>query len=255
MKNEKVSDINEAISVNEFSLRKTNKTTVRVDQDHLAKNKIFLRGYDEESLVAISAYKSLRTHMLRQMTLHKANTLLITGTTKGVGKSVTAANLAINIARHQEKHVLLIDLDLRSPSLANLFGLTPKSGIDQVMTKGFNFQKSIVYPNIKNLSILPCVYGHENSTEILLSRQMQSLLEPLRRLSDNNIVIFDSPPLLGCDDVPALVSMMDLSLVVVGEGDTTRKELKHGLTTLGDVPIAGIVLNKSSQKFFKRYYY
>ena len=255
MTNQKVSDIMKSRNATEFSWSNNNKKTIEIDPGTLERNRVYLRGSGEESLVAISAYKSLRTHILRQMKIHSVNSLLVTGTTKGVGKSVTAANLAINIARHQEKQVLLVDLDLRSPSLASLFGLKPKWGVDQVMSRAFSFQRSIVYPNIRNLSILPCVRGHENSTEILLSRQMQSLLGPLRHLGGDNIVIFDSPPLLGCDDVPALTSMIDLSLVVVGEGETSRRELKHGLNSLGNSAIAGIVLNKSSQKFFKRYYY
>lgn len=236
----------------------TRSLDAKIDINHLRRNRIFVQGKDEESKIAISAFKSLRTHMLREMATRPQNSLTVTGTTQGVGKSVIAANLAINIARHKEKHVLLVDLDLRAPSVASLFGLRPTFGVDSPETyegPNPNLQQSIVYPDIERLSILPCVRAHENSTELLLSKEMRSLLKHLQQPNDDYVVIFDAPPVLGCDDIAALTSVTDLYLVVVGEGQTSRRELRTAMTVLGDTPIAGVVLNKTIQPFFKRYYY
>ncbi|MFK7886532.1 MAG: CpsD/CapB family tyrosine-protein kinase [Gammaproteobacteria bacterium] len=229
--------------------------TFDVDDDHLRRNHVFIEGTDEESKIAISAYKSLRTHMLREMEQRNVRSMVVTGTTAGVGKSVTAANLAINIARHQQKHVLLVDLDLRSPTVAKLFGFQPTTGIDSVVEPRFVFPKAIVYPDIQHLSILPCVRGHQDSAEILLSKQMSALLQILHNYKDTHIVIFDSPPILGCDDIAAIAPIIDMCLVVVSEGESSRRELKTAMRILGDAPVAGVLLNKSSQNFFKRYYY
>lgn len=239
-----------------YELRAAPDPTNRIDCDHLRRNRIFVHGTDEESKIAISAFKSLRTHMLREMAARPTSSLTITGPTQGVGKSVVAANLAINIARHKEKHVLLVDLDLRAPSVASLFGLSPKLGIDTPVTsQSGNLEDSIIYPDIDRLSILPCVRAHENSTELLLSKEMQILLKLLQQPKEDFVVIFDAPPILGCDDVAALTSITDLFLVVIGEGETSRRELKTAMTVLADTPVAGIVLNKTTQSFFKRYYY
>jgi len=228
----------------------------RIDVDHLRRQKVYVRGTDEESKIAISAFKSLRTHMLREMANRPTNSLTVTGTTQGVGKSVIASNLAINIARHKDKHVLLVDLDLRAPSVATIFGLNPKHGIDTSATVDADtLRQAIIYPDIDRLSILPCVRAHENSTELLLSRQMRSLLGLLQEPKDDYVVIFDAPPILGCDDIAALTSVTDLYLVVIGEGETSRREFKTAMSILGDTSIAGIVLNKTTQRFFKRYYY
>ncbi len=229
--------------------------TIDIDDAHLRRNNIFVEATDEQSRIAISAYKSLRTHMLREMEQRNVRSLVVTGTTAGVGKSVTAANLAINIARHQQKHVLLVDLDLRSPTIANIFGFAPSTGIDSVVEPRFVFPKAIVYPDIQHLSILPCVKGHQDSAEILLSKQMGALLQILHNYKDSHVVIFDSPPILGCDDIAAIAPIMDMCLVVVSEGESSRRELKHAMRVLGDVPVAGVLVNKSSQNFFKRYYY
>ena len=226
-----------------------------VDHDHLRKNRIFVNATDKESRIALSSYKSLRTHMLREMEKRSVRSLVVTGPTVGVGKSVTAANLAINIARHQKKRVLLVDLDLRSPSIAGLFGIEPRIGIDSVVDKRVSFPQAIIYPDILHLSILPCVKRHEDSAEILLSDRMQALLQVLRNYKDDHIVVFDSPPILGCDDVAAIASIIDLCLVTVSEAETSRRELKHAMQILGDIPVAAVLLNKSSQDFFKRYYY
>ncbi len=231
------------------------KYSFDVDMAHLRSNHIYINGTDEESKVAISSYKSLRTHMLREMERLSVRSLLVTGTTAGVGKSVTAANLAINIARHQEKRVLLVDLDLRSPTVAELFGFQPSIGIDSIVENRPVFPHAIVYPDIQHLSILPCVRGHHDSAEILLSKQMRALMQVLRNYQDDYVVIFDSPPILGCDDVAAIAPYIDLSLVVVGEGETSRRELKQAMSILGDIPVAAVLLNKCSKNFFRRYYY
>lgn len=231
------------------------KYSFDVDAAHLRSNHIYVEGTDEESKIAISSYKSLRTHMLREMDRLSVRSLLVTGTTAGVGKSVTAANLAINIARHQEKRVLLVDLDLRSPTVAQLFGFEPAIGIDSIVENRPVFPHAIVYPDIQHLSILPCVRGHLDSAEILLSKQMRALMQVLRNYQDDYVVIFDSPPILGCDDVAAIAPYIDLSLVVVGEGETSRRELKHAMSILGDIPVAAVLLNKCSKDFFRRYYY
>lgn len=226
-----------------------------VDTKHLLRHNIFVNATDEQSKIAISAYKSLRTHMLREMEAHSAQSLVVTGTTAGVGKSVTAANLAINIARHREKRVLLVDLDLRAPTIAKMFGFKPHVGIDQIDASGRVFPAAVVYPDIQNLSILPCVTGHQDSAELLMSSRMRSLLQVLRNYRDDTVVIFDAPPILGCDDVAAIMPIMDLCLVVVSEAETSRGELTEAMNILGDVPVASVLLNKASSKFFGNYYY
>jgi Mrp family chromosome partitioning ATPase len=84
---------------------------------------------------------------------------------------------------------------------------------------------------------------------------MRSLLERLQEPKEDYVVIFDAPPILGCDDIAALTSVTDLYLLVIGEGETSRRELKTAMSILVDTPVAGVVLNKTTQRFFKRYYY
>lgn len=231
------------------------KPRLQADIEYLRRRRIYVSPDDEEAKIAISAFKSLRTHMLKAMQSKGVSSLAITGTTKVVGKSTVAANLAVNFARHQRKHVLLVDLDLRVPSVASMFGLSPRIGIDSVMDEHFRLEDALVHTDIQGLSILPCVRGHENSTEILLSDEMRRLFAVLCKPRPDHVVIFDGPPVLGCDDIPALAAVLDLFLVVVAEGQTTRRELTDVMRLIGDAQVAAVVLNGSSQKRFKRYYY
>jgi Mrp family chromosome partitioning ATPase len=231
------------------------RSRAQADIEYLRRRRIYVSPDDEEAKIAISAFKSLRTHMLKAMQAKGVSSLAITGTTKLVGKSTVAANLAVNFARHQRKHVLLVDLDLRVPSVASMFGLSPRIGIDSVMDEQFRLEDALVHTDIPGLSILPCVRGHENSTEILLSEEMRRLFAVLCKPRPDHVVIFDGPPVLGCDDIPALAAVLDLFLVVVAEGRTTRREIKDVMRLIGDANVAAVVLNGSRQKRFRRYYY
>lgn len=147
-----------------------------VDPALLRENRVYVEATDETSKIAISAYKSLRTHILRELRARNVNSLVVTGTTAGVGKSVTAANLAVNIARHKDHKVLLVDLDLRAPTVAQLFGFKPALGIDHIETASPIFPAAVVHPNIQNLALLPCTRGQQDSTEMLLAPKMRALL-------------------------------------------------------------------------------
>jgi Mrp family chromosome partitioning ATPase len=84
---------------------------------------------------------------------------------------------------------------------------------------------------------------------------MRQLLTMLRQYDENLVVIFDMPPILGCDDVAAVSEMMDGALLVVSEGETTRDELKRVGEALGDTPLLATVMNRSTEADFERYYY
>lgn len=228
---------------------------VEIDRAYLRRRHIFVAPDDDGSKIAISAFKSLRTHMLKALRAKGVCHLAVTGTTKDVGKSTVAANLAVNFARHKGTHVTLVDLDLRAPSIAALFGLAPRRGIDDVTRDGFRLQDALLHTDIPGLSILPCLRSHDNSTEILLSDEMRALLTVLLESRPDRVVVFDAPPVLGCDDVVALASLLDSFLLVVGEHETTRRELRDVMNVLADADILAVVLNKSRQTAFKRYYY
>ncbi len=229
--------------------------SVQVSGRKLRAKRIYVDSNDRKCMVAISAFKHLRTHVLIALADLSTQSLMVTGTTKGVGKSVTAINLAISIARHTNRTAMLVDLDLRAPSLHRYFGFESEGSIVDVARGVCAVKDILVSPGIPRLSILPGKGPHIDSSELLSWSPLQSVIREIKYRYPERVVIFDLPPVLGCDDVAAVSSVMDACLVVIEEGRTNRFELREGLKRIGKVPVLGMILNKSKSTEFSRYYY
>jgi capsular exopolysaccharide synthesis family protein len=180
---------------------------------------------------------------------------MITSPTKGAGKTTTAINLAINIARQGSKTALLVDLDLRAPSIHQYFDYHPENGIVDVAQGHVALERTLITPGVDRLSILMGKERYEDSSELLTSNAMRNLIDEVRSRYDERIVIFDMPPILGCDDVAAIAPLMDACLVIIEEEKSQYSELQEALERIEDVAIVGYVLNKSKEVKLHRYYY
>lgn len=226
-----------------------------VDTDKLLDHHIFVRGVNKEAKIAISAYKNLRTRVMLKMSDLGVNSLMVVGAAQNVGKTLTSINLAVAMARQEEKRVILVDMDLRSPSLHHLFGFESKGNIVDVAEGKKKLSDILVDPGIPGLKILPGNIRHEDSAEAIVAPRMRELITQLKNLNDT-IVVFDTPPVLGCDDVPFVAPYMDACLFVVREGVTSRKELEQSLEMLDNrINILGVTINRSSEGNFSSYYY
>ena len=228
---------------------------IDVDKARLRERRIFIDPDDKDTAIAISAYRNLRTHVLKTMSELSARSLMITGTTKGVGKTLTAINLAISIARHARRTALLVDLDLRDPSVHRYFDFEPDGDIVDVAEGRKTLLQTLVAPGVDRLSILPGKGSYENSSELLSWSPMQDIISEITSRYEERVVIFDAPPILGCDDVAAVTPMIDGCLLVVEEGSTNRSEFRESLKRLGGISMVGVVLNKSKKTKLARYYY
>lgn len=228
---------------------------IDVDKARLRERRIYIDPDDKDTAIAISAYRNLRTHVLKTMSELSARSLMVTGTTKGVGKTLTAINLAISIARHARRTALLVDLDLRDPSVHRYFDFEPDGDIVDVAEGRKTLLQTLVAPGVDRLSILPGKGSYENSSELLSWSPMQDIISEITSRYEERVVIFDAPPILGCDDVAAATPMIDGCLLVVEEGSTNRSELRESLKRLGGISMVGVVLNKSKKAKLARYYY
>ena len=180
---------------------------------------------------------------------------MVTGPTKGVGKSITAINLAIRIARHGQMTALLVDLDLRDPSVHTYFGFNPEKNIADILQGNAAIEETLVSPGIERLTVLPGKDRHENSSEMLGSQPMQKIINEVVNRYSERIVIFDMPPILGCDDVAVLSSSIKNCLFVTKQGQTTRGEVQEAISRLSGSKLVGTVMNNSKGSDFNRYYY
>ena len=197
---------------------------------------------------ATTAYKILRTQVEQRMAAKGWNTLAITSASAGAGKTTTAVNLAMAIAREVHRTVLLADLDLRHPSVHRFFGLEPHHGIIDFLLDDVPISEILIHPGIDHLVILPGGRVVQNSSEILASPRMMDLVDDLKQRYASRIVIFDLPPLLSTADTLAFAPYVDCVLLVVEDGRTTKEELLAATELLANANLLGTVLNRSHEQ-------
>jgi protein-tyrosine kinase len=205
-----------------------------------------MAAYDKGPFV--DAYKILRTQVMHRLRENNWNVLGITSPGHGEGKTLTAVNLAVSLAMETSQTVLLVDADLRSPNIHEVFGLEAPMGLADYLLDDQPVEDLLVHPGIGRFVLLPGGRAISNSTEILTSPKMLALVEEFKHRYPARIVIFDLPPLLHTADVLAFSPYTDALLFVVEEGKTTAEQLQRALTLVKNSrPVLGMVLNKVGQ--------
>lgn len=194
---------------------------------------------------AVTAYKLLRTQVLRSMHKNGWNVIGVTSPGAGEGKTLTAINLAVSLALDVNHTVLLADLDLRRPSVHRYFGLDAGRGLADFLVDDFDLREILFNPGMQRLVVLPGGTPLVNSSEMLSSPRMAWLAQELRSRYPARIVLLDMPPLLAADDVLAFSPYLDAVLLVAEEGRTSREDLVRSRDLLRDIPVLGPVVNKS----------
>jgi capsular exopolysaccharide synthesis family protein len=174
-------------------------------------------------------------------------TLAITSPGEGNGKTITAINLAISLARDVKQTVLLVDLDLRRPSMASYFFEHAVPGLSDYITEDRPLSELLINPGIERLVLLPGHHSFTHSSEVLSSPKMIELVQELKSRYEDRLILFDMPPVLAGDDVLAFLPYLDAVMLVIEEGRTTKDELSRAYDLLSDDKILGTVLNKSSE--------
>jgi len=198
-------------------------------------------------------YRMLRTRVLQAMKANSWATLGVTSPATGSGKTLTAINLAISIARDLSHTALLFDADLRYPSASEYFGFTPEYGLNDYLFNDVPLNKILFHPNMNRLTVLPGREPIDESAEILSSPKLLSLLQELRSSYADRLIIADIAPVLSVDDALALAPHIDCMLIVVESGATKSADLHRTLELMQGIPIIGTVLNKVDTKVTEAY--
>ena len=172
------------------------------------------------------------------------NALLVTSPGAGDGKTTTSANLALTMAQDFSHRVILVEADLRRPTLAGLCGVSPDRGLVDVLIGGAALEDVLVRIPDQNLFVLPAGQVTSRSTELLGSTIMARLIETLRNRFDR--LVIDSPPVT-LADTHVLARLVDGMLIVVRAGVTSKPALEHALEGIERERIAGLVLNDIEQ--------
>ena len=203
-----------------------------------------------------NAFKMLRTQVLQRMQQQGWNTLAVLSPSPGDGKTYVAINLAIAIAGDPNHTALLVDFDLRNPSVHRRFGFQPQSGVEQCLRGEVSIADALVTPQgYRKLLLLPALSAVNNSSESLASERTRKLTREIKHRYSNRVVLFDLPPVLGHDDALAFAPQVDAALVVAAEEHTRREELLRCFEILRNIPIIGTVLNASRTSASHAYAY
>ena len=193
----------------------------------------------------VGHYRRLRTQLLKTMRDNILTNLAITSAHEGAGKTLTAANLAISLSMDVNTTVLLVDLDLNTPSVHQKLNLRPEKGLVDFLEGRAELDEILFDPGFDRLTVLVGRSAGRESSELLAAPKMQELMRDLCQQDAANITIFDLPPLLRNDDAILFAPSADATLVVVEDGVTTEDQLRQSLHLLDKANVIGTILNKA----------
>ncbi|MFD1064416.1 CpsD/CapB family tyrosine-protein kinase [Oceanobacillus locisalsi] len=199
-------------------------------------------------------YRTVRTNLQFASVDNEVSSMLITSAGPAEGKSMTTANLAVVYAQ-QGKKVLLVDADLRKPTMHYTFRLDNLRGLSNILIGETNIEDTVEKSDIQNLDVISCGPIPPNPSELLGSRRMQAFVESAKQQYD--LVIFDMPPVLAVADAKILSNHVDGVLLVVRSKKTENEAAKEALESLESVHanVLGVVLNGRDKKEVNYYYY
>lgn len=201
------------------------------------------------------SYRALRTSLLLSSLGAPPKVIMVTSALPQEGKTTTSINTAVVLAQKGVR-VLLIDADLRRPSIHKTLGMGPHSGLSNVLTGSKSLDQAITRSTIlPNLSILPAGTPPPNPAELLASTNMRDVLDQLREQYDH--IVIDTPPSLSVTDAVVLSPRADAVVLVIRSGQTTKQALRRSRDILMQVnaKVVGVLLNAVDLSSPDYYYY
>ena len=231
----------------------TDSAAVTLDEALLKENRCVCFSPDAPEL---DLYKVLRTQILHRSKKKGWNTIMVTSTRPGEGKTLTSINLALTFAKAHGQTVLLVDCDLRQQKVHTYLGLDSHSGIADYLLNGRPLEDLILWPKVEKMTLISGGQTIIESAELLGSQRMKELVAEMKSRYGDRYVIFDTPPLLSGADALIFSQLVDGIVMVVEEGRTPIKEVEKALDLIPKEKFLGFVLNKAriTQKGYYGYY-
>ena len=218
-------------------------------------DKLGLKGLEKQRFEFLEAFRSIRSSLLfMDYNRAKPKTLLIGSSVPQEGKSTVALYLAATISLGGSR-VLLIDADMRRPSLHRHFGAPVSPGLAEVLEGEISSAEVISTPTLENLAFLPAGEAQRNPGELVLRPEWGQFLSEVSRLFD--YIIIDTPPILAADDAATLASKVDGVLFLVRGSFTSARMARRALDILRQrqIPVLGLVFNRAIFSRYENHYY
>lgn len=203
---------------------------------------VLVTGLDPQSVEA-EQFRLLKNNILFPEKGKPPKSIMITSFSPSEGKSFVAANLAISIAQNIDEYVLLLDCDLRSPSIHPLFGLGETPGLSEYLSEGRPLFSLLVKTFLDKLTILPAGKIPTNPSELLSSDRMKKLIHEIKLRYSDRYIIFDTPPPHLTSETNAISRQVDGIVIVIKQGKVKKKEVLDLIDIYGRDKILGVVYN------------
>jgi len=192
------------------------------------------------------AFRKLKT----QIFLHPGNsprTILVTSAAPQEGKTLVAVNLAMAISKEIHSNAILIDGDLRRPSI-QLEKSKREKGLSHYLADGVPLSEILVKSDTEGLQLIPAGASTRKSSELIRSKKMEELLKLLKEFGDNTYIVIDSPPIMATADPSLLSKIVDGIILVVRAGYTSRESVQNAIKSIDRQKIIGVVFNQIDVK-------
>lgn len=184
------------------------------------------------------------------------NMLMVTSSIGGEGKSLTALNLALSLAQEFDHTVLLVDADIRKPSIHNYLGIENSAGLTDCLLNEIDVKDALIRTGIGKLSFLPAGRSVPNPAEVFNSQRMRDFFLEMKNRYQDRYIIIDTPPVLPFAETRTLSSIVDGIVLVAKEGLVTLHNIKETMEYIKGAPMLGIVYNEAATEFkYDRYQY
>jgi len=189
-------------------------------------------------------FRLLRTKIVAETQQTDDRSFLITSTQNMEGKTFTALNLAITFAREVDHHVLLVDINVKNPSVLKYLGIDEQPGLLDCMHDNVPLSDMLICPGIDRLMLLPLGCGRLKSAELLRSRKTREVLQQMKRRHPDLYIILDGPALTDGVDSIVLSDFIDRTLFVVEHGIIKQNKISDAFNLLDKDKLIGAVFNK-----------
>ncbi len=207
---------------------------------------LFLMG-GEQNRAAAEQFGILKESLIKSTRgASFKNTLMVTSSLANEGKSIISINLAISLAREYDYTVLLIDADLRKPSVASFLDIKGGAGLTECLTGKTTLSEAIVKTDIGKLRILPAGAPASNPVELISSKRMTELLSEMKHRYSDRYIIIDTPPVIPFAETRILAHNVDGIIYIIKEGGSSLVQVEKGLETLEKSKIIGLVYNQAA---------
>jgi len=190
-----------------------------------------------------SQYRSICTRILHADQATPVKVIMVTSPGTGEGKSVTAANLALTMAREYQRPTCLVDANLRSPKLQEMFGLPDGPGLVDVLTGRATLDQALTIVEPAGVTVLTAGKGSEHPAELLSTPLIRRTLDGLRAQFDR--IVIDTPAALPMVDFGLMESLADRIVLVVRSGVTPKASIQDVVSTIDSTRLLGVVLNEA----------